>query len=181
MALSRAELPSNPSDLEGLEPFFETVTATVTSTPTNTTQDVVTVTTTPIDWTLKEAAERLGVSTNTIRNRVKARELHGYKVLGQNGPEWRITPPADTLTTAAPKVEGLQALLQVIDSQARHIETMTKQLDANTIQLKAAGDVVTYLHEQLRDKDSQIKLLTDSQHKASLWQRLYGWFTRSKE
>lgn len=181
MQLSRAELPSHSPDLEGLEPFFETVTATVTTTPTNTpttsTQDAVTVTSTPTEWTLKEAAEHLGVSQNTIRNRIKTGELHGYKVIGSNGPEWRITPPTDTLTNTPPKMEGLQTLLQVIETQTRQIETMTKQLDVNAVQLKAAADVVTYLHEQLRDKDCQIKLLTDSEHRTGWWARFCSWFT----
>lgn len=180
MHVSRAEMPSRSPDLEGLEPFFATVTDTVPTTPTNTptssTQDVVTVTSGPTLWTLKEAAERMGVSQNTIRNRIKARELHGYKVLGANGPEWRITPPADTITNNHLKVEGLQTLLQVIESQAKQIESLTKQLDANTGQLKAAADVVTYLHEQVRDKDTAIKLLTDSQHKSGWWAKFCSWF-----
>lgn len=169
-------MPSQTSDLEGLEPFFETDTATVTNGPTSTIQEAITVASTVTAWTLKEAVERLGVSQNTIRNRIKARELHGYKVTGPNGPEWRITPPTDAITNTPTKPEGVQALLQLIESQARHIETMTKQLEANTIQLKAAGDVVTYLHEQLHDKDSQIKLLTDSQHKSSWWHRFCSLF-----
>lgn len=177
MVLLRAEVTSDQTSLEGLEPLFETVTTSPSSNPANIAQEVVTVTNAHANWTLRETAERLGISQNTVRNRIKAGQLHGCKVTGSNGPEWRITPPIDTPAVSPQKSEGLQALLQVIESQTRQIELMTKQLDANAVQLKAAADVVTYMHEQVREKTNEIKLLTDSQQNAGWWRRAMRWFT----
>lgn len=54
-------------------------------------------------------------------------------------------------------------LLSIIESQAH--------------QLKAAGDVIIYLRSQVDEKDTQLKLLTDSQHKQGWWARFSSWFT----
>lgn len=174
MGQSQAKIETDVMQLEGLEQFFEPVTDTTTTTPTDTHADVVTVTSTPTGWTLKQAADKLLVSVNTIRKRIKDRELHGYKVQGPNGPEWRITPPTDTLsatTTESATVTNtptIDALLKVIEGQS-------KQIDAMSEQLKAASDVMMYQRSQLETRDEQIKLLTDSQHKAGWWQRFKSW------
>lgn len=56
-------------------------------------------------------------------------------------------------------------LMSIIESQAH--------------QLKAAGDVIVYLRSEIDDAKTQVKLLTDSQHKQSeksWWRRFSSWF-----
>lgn len=172
----------NVVTVEGLEPLFEplseTITATSADTHTDTSAIDVTVTGTVTGWTLKTASEKLGVSPNTIRKRIKDEELRACKVAGSNGPEWCITPPLDTLTATTanthtdaatvPNTPAIEALLRVIETQA-------KQLDAASEQVKAASQVIMYQRSQMEERDTQIKLLTDSQHKPSWWRRFCCW------
>ncbi len=172
--------------IEGFEPLFEPpskgLTDTHSNTGANTPTDTVTVTTTPTGWTLKMASENLGLSMNTIRKRIRDRELHGYKITGPNGPEWRITPPTDTPsdtgantptdTVTVTTTPTIEALLKVIENQA-------SQIDASIDQLKAASQVIMYQKGQLEEKDQQLKLLTDSQHQGGWWNRLNNRFLKA--
>lgn len=171
--------------VDGLEDVFESVGADVMSV----TGDTQSTHDTTIDsvrvWSLQEAADNLGLSTRTILRKLKTGSLHGSKVMGANGPEWQITPldttpMTQTIVRASVKaVTGdtqstrdtthdimSQALLKVIESQAE--------------QLKAASEVIMYQRSQLEDRDSQIKLLTDSQHRQSWWRRFGYWLTGSR-
>ena len=164
--------------VEGFEPLFEPGSRTPEDTYTTTPTTAVTVTGTPTGWTLRMASEKLGLSMNTIRKRIKDRELHGYKVTGPNGPEWRITPPTDTdinTPTSTPQdsirvtnAPTIEALLKVIEAQG-------KQLAASAEQLKAASQVIMYQQGQLEVKDDQIKLLTDSRRQSNWWHRFASW------
>ena len=49
-----------------------------------------------MNYTIKEASEALGVSTDTIRRRIKEGKIKAHKVEGRNGPQWAI--PEDELT-----------------------------------------------------------------------------------
>lgn len=60
-----------------------------------------------------------------------------------------------------------QRLMSIIESQAH--------------QLRAAGDVIVYLKSEVDEAKTQIKLLTDSQHKAGWWARFCSWFTSPKQ
>jgi len=173
--------------VQGFEPLFEppssTPTDTGSNTPSNTPATVVTVTTTPTGWTLKMASENLGLSMNTIRKRIKDRELHGYKVTGPNGPEWRITPPQGTpsnTSSITPTESVTVTSTPTIEALLKVIENQTKQIDASAEQLKAASQVIMYQKLQLEERDEQIKLLTDSQHKQGWWPRLKSWLTSDR-
>ena len=99
-------------------------------------------------WTLQDAAQSLGISTRTVLRKLKSGALKGRKVIGTNGPEWRITPPdiqpmtvmhsvktvtSDSQSTDAPTRDTpIEALLRVIETQA-------KQIDAASEQVKAAN------------------------------------------
>lgn len=167
-------LSSDKATVDGLDTLFDLGTSNdMTVTP-----DVISsseITADSIDtWTLLEAADELNVSTRTILRKLKKGELQGHKIVGLNGPEWRIYP-VDTqdmtpspikipVQTVTPDDKGtvdttfdtnFQALLKVLESQAE--------------QLKAASQVIMYQKEQLEEKDKQIRLLEDSQHKKDDW------------
>lgn len=113
--------------------------------------------------TLAEAADELNVSTRTILRKLKKGHLQGYKIIGLNGPEWRIhsIDIQDTVT-----------------GDAHCINTDT------SIGMGLAGELMSkieslayrngYLEAQLADKTEQIKLLIDSQHK-NWWQEFRSW------
>jgi hypothetical protein len=58
------------------------------------------------------------------------------------------------------------------------IETQAKQFDVSTEQLKAASQVIMYQRSQLEERESEIKLLTDSEHKQGWWRRMTSWTKR---
>jgi hypothetical protein len=75
--------------------------------------------------------------------------------------------PDHTLTNVASPTHSLadHRLVDIIENQAH--------------QLKAAGDVIMYLRSQIEEKHTeltQLKLLTDNQHKRSRWTRFCSWF-----
>jgi excisionase family DNA binding protein len=162
---------------ESFEPVSETVTITDAETVTAAPAIEVTVTSTVPTWSLKTAAEKLGVSANTIRKRIKDGELQACKVEGANGPEWRISPPTDTLTTT-PSESATVTITPAIETLLKVIESQAKQLDAISDQVKAASQVIMYQRSQLEERDSAIKLLTDGQHKSGWWSKLKAWLNR---
>jgi len=182
MSQAKSEESIDIVTVEGFEPLFEPGSTRTQDTPSNTSQEFVTVTSTPTGWTLKMASEKLGLSMNTKRKRIKDRELHGYKVIGPNGPEWRITPPTDTITNISsntPQEFVTVTNTPTIDALLKVIENQTKQIDASAEQLKAASQVIMYQKSQLEDKEQQLKLLTDSQHKTNWWRKFGRWFIGS--
>lgn len=56
------------------------------------------------------------------------------------------------------------------------LEKKDAVIESQAHQLKAAGDVIMYLRSQIEDKENQLKLLTDSQHKSGWWSRFCAWF-----
>lgn len=97
-----------------------------------------------MELTIKEAAERLGVSSDTIRRRLKAGELAGrQEPQGKQGYRWIVQLPEDAqdtptaVGTAAPgmlsaeayeladsraRIEGLERLIDEIASQREKLE-----------------------------------------------------------
>lgn len=67
--------------------------------------------------------------------------------------------------------QQLDKLLEVIKEQSEKLE------DANR-KLESANYRIGYLEAQSQTYQEQIKLLTDSQHKPSWWQKLTSWMTR---
>jgi excisionase family DNA binding protein len=97
-----------------------------------------------MELTIRDAAERLGVSSDTIRRRLKAGELEGrQEPQGKQGYRWIVQLPEDAqdtptaVATAAPgmptaeayeladaraRIEGLERLIDEIGSQREKLE-----------------------------------------------------------
>ena len=58
--------------------------------------------------TIREAAEAMGLSPDSIRRRIKAGRLAAMKVKSENGPAWRIQP--DGVGAPAPPTPAEGAL-----------------------------------------------------------------------
>lgn len=65
------------------------------------------------------------------------------------------------------------ALLQIVEQQSQQLQQAYTYLDAATAR-------VLYLQQQLEEKENEIKLLTDSQHKTGWWARFSSWFFKSR-
>jgi len=179
-------LSSDKATVDGLDTLFELETDTVmTVTPDVMPSPEITADT--IDtWTLPEAAEELNVSTRTILRKLKKGELEGYKITGSNGPEWRIYPTDTEDMTPSPV--KIPVMTVTPDDQGAadnthdsNFKALLKILESQAEQLKAASQVIMYQKEQLEEKDKQIKLLEDSQHKPNWWHRFKDLFLSNRK
>lgn len=112
--------------------------------------------------------------------KLKTSELQGRKVIGPNGPEWRIQPvdtPDMTNSFIKTSVKAVTSDDLSTDNNTHdtHLESLLKVIESQAEQLKAASQVIMYQKSQLEQRDEQIKLLTDSQHKPGLWQQFRSW------
>jgi len=136
--------------------------------------------------TVKEASELLGVPTSTIYRRVKAGK---YRIVGsdENGAqliEVQLHAVADAVAsqqnaTASPQ----NAVAPQLHAVAAQSDTDKADLSISALlemsnKLEAANYRIGWLESQLRERDNDIeelKLLTDSQHKAGWWHRFKKW------
>lgn len=102
---------------------------------------------------MREAAEALGVSADTIRRRIKEGKIRARKIQGAYGPEWQIDP--DTIAEAQQVLEvvsvkhnldaadlqeiirvaaqegtaeGIKVLIQEMNELRQQVEQLQKQL-----------------------------------------------------
>lgn len=119
---------------------------------------------------IKEAARILGISTNSVRAKLKSGELSGCKVKGPTGEQWRVeltkvTSETTKLTNEPTKTRELapsgevSRLLDIIERQASKLE--------------AASGQIGYLQSQLENSRDQIKLLED-RRKSPWWRRFWN-------
>jgi hypothetical protein len=166
MGQPKFELPNDHLTVGGLDKFFVQP-ATVTQ-PLH--EDHATP---PQGLTFKEACIFFGLKPTALRVRIKSREIAAEKIEGINGPEWRIYPTQPLRHPSAhvaPPLRGHEP-----DKFLKMIEDLQAKLDAANHQLQAASFRNGYLESQVESHKEQIKLLTDSQHRAGWWQRLYRW------
>lgn len=150
---------------------------------------------------LEEASRLLDLHVDTIKKRLRKGTLKGFKVQEKFGEKWFVSVeelPDRTQAVTHPTPEAVADPVQVVayptlESPAdpaqdrelfgptleRLVTTLEKKdavIEGQAHQLKAAGDVIMYLRAQVEEKDSQLKFLTDSQHKAGWWARFCSWF-----
>lgn len=141
-------------------------------------------------WTLSEATAALNINERTLRRWIKRGKVEALKVQGIYGEEWRIkpgpgtdcpptTPGPDipTITPARPvSVDSPDLMSELLESKVRLsiFEQENRQLRE---QLQGATFRNGYLESQLEGKNREIKLLSDSHHKAGFWKGFWGWFT----
>lgn len=154
--------------------------------------------------TLEEASRLLSLHVDTIKKRLRKGTLKGFKVQEKFGEKWFVCAeelPGPTQAVIGPTLEAVtdpaleavaeaaqivtdpaQAVALPIDispALERLVASLEKKdvvIESQAHQLKAAGDVIMYLRAQLDEKETQLKLLTDSQHKKGWWTRFCSWF-----
>lgn len=151
---------SNAASVEGIELFdiedghdsVETVDAVLTDT----------------DWTPEQAANALGKSVRTVRRMLKEGTLNGYKVQGKRRDEWRVK----AVTVSAKESDNVP-VQKISVTENDRLWQLLREKDAK---LEALTMRAGYLEAQLESHQNQIKLLTDSQHKAGWWHKSWRWF-----
>lgn len=132
---------------------------------------------TPEGIPVDEAARILGTSSRAVIKRLQKGTLAGFKVPSKFGDKWLVDPkglPVDSEGTPQEIPQGVPAdkqnspqgvPVEIVQELMRKIEALTYRNG--------------YLEAQLAEKETHIKLLTDSQHnKESRWMRFRSWFSR---
>jgi hypothetical protein len=143
--------------------------------------------------TVAEASSRLGVPLSTLYRRIKAKKYE--TIQGEDGAV-RIVLQAENssenqVVTAFELIENQTESITTPDSRFSKDENHSRQTFQNPDmaallelvaekdrKLEAATYRLGYLESQLEGKDREIKLLTDSQHKTSWWQRFKAFFVK---
>ncbi len=142
---------------------------------------------------IKEAADRLGVSADTVRRRLKAGELAGrQEPHGKSGYRWLVhlpddaqaaapgMPPADTyeLADARARIDGLERLIDELATdrdawkqQAERAQTLIQQAQSLALALPAQVDPVDAVHGPQRPADA-LHGVTPAR---GVWERLRRW------
>jgi len=133
---------------------------------------------------------------------LQKKTLEGFKINGPFGPEWRVSEKALTtlsqpLTTLGqatpvqPHATPVHLVLHDIEERESELEQQdsansqaltTTNIDIADLLLKLEGASyrIGYLESKLEEKNSQIKLLTDSQHKPGWWAKFSSWFFKGQ-
>lgn len=129
-------------------------------------------------WTLSEAAEAHNVTERTIRRWIKEQVLSAWKVEGPRGPEWRINPGSsvDKSSVQAGSTVDLEPVVVHEDNKwSEELDRLWELLKEKDSKIEALTMRTGYLQHQVESQQDQLKLLTDSQHKAGWWQRFKSW------
>lgn len=141
-----------------------------------------------------EAARRLGISTRAVIKRLKSGSMRGFRDESKPRAEWRIyweepgSEPVGTGSfqgtgggTSEPSGSfGAAPAQKVPDNGSAYLIEMNKQLlEQLQVLTYRNGYLESQLSEREKDileRDEQVKLLTDSQHKGGWWARFSSWF-----
>lgn len=184
--------PLDPASTDGMADLFEPL---ATSAQHSTDQSPATP---DQGITIDQAAGFLRVSPRTILRRLQKGTLPGFKVQGQFGLEWRVSPltipaqhsadlglPTSVQCVATP-IQSLttsdQSDPELIKELRQQISDLKNELDKKISEaqreIQAAAFRNGYLESQLENHKEEIKLLTDSQHKPGWWDRFKQVFVK---
>lgn len=124
------------------------------------------------DLSACDAARVYHKSLRQIQRLLKTGHLKGYKVMGPNGPEWRVcrvqvprkgsSPPAEIVN----RIQGLTSDLDVLLLKAARFEASMARIDNLAIKVDKLQSDVQTLNEQTRNNESvvsELHMLRDQQ------------------
>lgn len=153
--------------------------------------------------TVEQAASLLGISTNAVCKRLRKGVLKGTKKPGKFKDEWLVegeglikiveldfTPVQDSPPELSENSRSFQdqtapfsSSFQDSSSSSPELLQLIDLVEKQAAKLEIAAVQIGYLQAQLESqtnlleaKDSQIRLLTDSQQKQGWWKQLCSWF-----
>jgi excisionase family DNA binding protein len=174
----------DPASTKGLEDFFDPVSTEATQ--------VLPSEGLPCEHPghpVEEAAKILGVSARTVIKRLRKGTLPGFKIHDKFGEKWVVSTEAllgdpqvlPQATLGQPQV--LPGEVSPQSTQFLPVDRLFDIMEKQAHELQGAhwrnGHLETRVHDLealVFKQEEQLKLLTDSQHKASLWRRFYSWF-----
>ena len=171
--IANSSIKTESVTVEGLEELFIN-TADQARTSSHSTQDQA--------WTLTEAANAYNVTERTIRRWIKEQVVSAWKVDGPRGPEWRINSGStvDKNQVHAGSTVDLEVITRAEQStpipETDRLWELLKEKDSK---IEALIMRTGYLQHQVESQAEQLKLLTDSQHQASWWNRLKSRFLKN--
>lgn len=134
-----------------------------------------------VEASVPEAAKLLGITERSIWRRIRLGKLQSKLVNGKTfvsvyQSDVRPTRQSDNKQTSV--VVSVNQHDMPIDSIS-YVQQLLDLLKEKDKQLQAAGYRNGYLEAQLQEREKEVKLLTDSQHKGKWWQRVGKWFVRN--
>jgi MerR family transcriptional regulator, copper efflux regulator len=128
-----------------------------------------------LNLTINQAAEKLGVSTRTIRRYIKSGKIQAELINGPFGEEYRIYDlPAGLSREDAAEDSPLPAALESIARQAKPDDFLSvfRELQEKNLALAAQLGAAS---ERIRTLEGQLKLLGDGKGApAPWWKRVYA-------
>jgi hypothetical protein len=143
----------------------------------------------------EDAAKKLGISSRAVINRLKAGTLPGKQVQGKYRKEWRVfwnEVPKSSEEQPEIRIEGSEASEEPAKRHSEEFRSSSERsedtsestailglLEQNKRlmdQLNALTYRNGYLESKLEEREKEVQLLTDSQHKRGWWSRFGSWF-----
>ena len=119
--------------------------------------------------TIAQAAEKLGVSTRTVRRYIKAGKIEARLVRGPFGEEYRIDSLPESFTSAR-KEETTGKAIQGMENTPVQAMDIIKELQEKNLALAAQLGAAT---ERVRSLEGQLKLLAGPRQKP-WWRRIFS-------
>lgn len=138
--------------------------------------------------TIKQASDHYRLAVPTIRLKIKTGEIPATKVNGPKGPEWRVFPDGVPATFSKVDINDSQpdstftegfceadrTVAEGFHQANINLATLIKSNQELISKLEAVTYRNGYLEAQLAEKETQIKLLTDTRRKG-WWGRFCSW------
>jgi len=186
------------SSIQGMDQLFENETIVADKDSSESLKEVL-----PVEQGIpvEIAAARLGLSASGVLKRLRRGAMQGFKVPTKRGEKWLVSPSAipsqvlDVLEDSLSQVSGVlvddrESSLGVLSSaEESFLEVSTaselmEDLKRRNFELEASLQAATwrngYLESKLEERDKQILMLTDSQHKGGWWAKFSSWFFKGK-
>jgi len=94
-----------------------------------------------VELTVKQAAEKLGITPRAVRERLTTGKLKGRKVEGRRGNEWRVLADAAGLRTrkrgGKPDAKDAEASLREKDAEIARLQALLEERSARVEDLRA--------------------------------------------
>ena len=143
-----------------------------------------------IGVSVQEAAKVLGLSVKTVKDRLRKGTLAGFKKKDKFGDAWLVSLEQSGLVgttrdyqvgpTEDSGLVGTTRDYQVgptdFPKEPPDLTLLVELLKQKDHEIEAASFRIGYLEAQLESERQQVKLLTDSQHKANWWSQFCSWF-----
>lgn len=147
------------------------------------------------------AAQHLGMSTSGILKRLRKGSLAGFKVPSKRGEKWLVSYESlpqgvlDSTKDSSVVAEGVfdraedssEAALRLTKESSCESsldQALLDDLKQRNNDLEAKLQAATwrngYLESKLEERDNQVRLLTDRQHKPGWWAKFSSWFFKGQ-